>query len=288
MKTKITILFACMSIVFTMKAHAQFIISDGSKMKQDTIGTVRLTVQYQTLIIPDTLNKDKINEESMMLEIGKGMSKFYSYTKYVRDSVLNVDFANKVSQETINDHLKQYGNSKLNEATFKGYPSGKVTTLDEIAGMTRLRCEEQDEVPQWILQNDTATILSFSCRKAECRFKGRNWTAWFTAEIPISEGPWKLYGLPGLIIKAEDKEKQYVFLCMGIEQCQTTKPILFYGKSYEPVNRKTYNKIHERYNADPIGFITSSNPNVKISISDGQGNATKGPKNMPYNPLERE
>ena len=38
---------------------------------------------------------------------------------------------------------------------------------------------------------------------------------------------------------------------------------------------------HERYNADPIGFITSSNPNVKISISDGQGNPAKGPKNMP-------
>ena len=84
----------------------------------------------------------------MMLEVGKNLSKFYSYTKYVCDSVLAVDFANKASQETINEHLKQYGTSKLSERTFRGYPAGKVTTLDEIAGISRLRCEEPDERPQ--------------------------------------------------------------------------------------------------------------------------------------------
>ncbi len=288
MKITIFILSACMSAVFASQAQAQFFIKDGSKMQQDTIGQVRLTVQYQTMIIPDMLNKDKTTEETMMLEIGKGMSKFYSYTKYVCDSVLNADFANKASQETINEHLKQYGKSKLTEATFKGYPLGKVTTLDEIAGLTRLRCEEQEEAPQWTLRNDTATILSYFCRKAECKFKGRNWIAWFTTEISTTEGPWKLYGLPGLIIKAEDEEKHYVFVCAGIEQCHGNKPILFYGKNYEPVNRKAYNKIHERYNADPVGFITGSNPNIKIIIRDEQGNPSKGLKNMPYNPLERE
>ena len=82
----------------------------------------------------------------MMLEVGKNLSKFYSYTKYVCDSVLAVDFANKASQETINEHLNQYGKSKLGERTFKGYPTGKVTTLDEVAGMTRLRCEEAKNV----------------------------------------------------------------------------------------------------------------------------------------------
>ena len=85
----------------------------------------------------------------MMLEVDKNLSKFYSYTKYVCDSVLSVDFANKASQETIIEHLKQYGTSKLRDRTFRGYPAGKVTTLDEVAGMTRLRCEETDERPQW-------------------------------------------------------------------------------------------------------------------------------------------
>ena len=53
------------------------------------------------------------------------------------------------------------------------------------------------------------------------------------------------------------------------------------------MNRKAYNKVHERYYADPVGFITGSMPNVTIKVSDEHGNATKNPKNIPYNPLER-
>lgn len=162
----------------------------------------------------------------MMLEVGKNLSKFYSYTKYVCDSVLAVDFANKASQETINEHLKQYGTSKLSERTFRGYPAGKVTTLDEVAGISRLRCEETDERPQWKILAENDSVLSYLCSKAECQLKGRTWTAWFTAEIPISEGPWKLCGLPGLILKAEDSEGHYSFTATGVEQCHTYRPIL--------------------------------------------------------------
>lgn len=213
-----------------------------------------------------------------MLEVGKNLSKFYSYTKYVCDSVLAVDFANKASQETINEHLKQYGTSKLSERTFRGYPAGKVTTLDEIAGISRLRCEEPDERPQWKILAENDSILSYLCGKAECQFKGRTWTAWFTTEIPVSEGPWKLCGLPGLILKAVDSEGHYSFTATGIEQCHTDRPILFDGKKHEPMNRKAYNKVHERYYADPVGFITGSMPNVTIKVSDEHGNATKNPK----------
>jgi hypothetical protein len=53
------------------------------------------------------------------------------------------------------------------------------------------------------------------------------------------------------------------------------------------MNRKAYNKVHERYYADPVGFITGSMPNVTVTIKDEHGNATKNPKNVPYNPLER-
>lgn len=44
------------------------------------------------------------------------------------------------------------------------------------------------------------------------------------------------------------------------------------------MNRKAYNKVHERYYADPVGFITGSMPNVTVKVSDEHGNATKNPK----------
>lgn len=56
------------------------------------------------------------------------------------------------------------------------------------------------------MHEDTTTILNIVCQKATMEFRGREYTAWFTMDIPINDGPWKLYGLPGLILKAEDSE----------------------------------------------------------------------------------
>lgn len=117
-------------------------------------------------------------------------------------------------------------------------------------------------------------------------FKGRRWIVWYSPEISSSEGPWKLFGLPGLILKAEDNRGHYLFTCTGMEQCHSYRPILFNGKDYEPVNRKAYNKIHERYYADPVGFIMGNTPNVRITIRDNQGNEARKPKNIAHNPLE--
>lgn len=270
--------------------HAQFniIVGTGKSFRKDTIDQAMYIAQYKVDGCINTVKKERF-EETMMLEVGKKCSRFYSYTKFVGDSVMAADIANNVSQEVMLEHSKQFGQSRMNEETYKRYPAGKVTTLDEIAGdINRLRCEETEERPQWVLSDDTATVLSYVCRKAVCRFKGREWMAWFTPEIPSSEGPWKLFGLPGLILKAEDSEGHYIFECTGIELCHSYHPILFKGRDYEPVNRKAYNKIHERYWADPVGFITGSMPNVSVTISDGQGNKTKSPRNIVHNPLERE
>jgi GLPGLI family protein len=288
MKTKFLEMAVCLLVVFTWPANAQLMVVEGGKIPVDTVGQVQLTLQYEAKFVTDTLKKEDVTNETMLLEIGKGISKFYSYTKYFCDSILRADVAKGAPQETFQEHYKQYGKSKWSETSFKGYPVGKVTTLDEVAGINRLRCEETEERPVWKLEEDTANILSYTCRKAVCEFKGRKWTAWFAPEIPISEGPWKLCGLPGLILKAEDEQKHYSFVCVGLKQNRTNKAILFQGKKYEPVDRKAYNKLHERYFADPIGFITSNNPNVKVIVKDSHGNPTKGPRNVPYNPIEWE
>lgn len=277
----------CLAALCASQARAQVIVLDGTKIINDTIGKAQLLVQYETRYISNTGKPEKVTEETMMLEVGKNLSKFYSYTKYVCDSVLAVDYANKTSQEIVNEHIKQYGGSKLSERTFKGYPSRKVTTLDEVAGIAQLRCEENEERPQWKILADNGNILSYLCEKAECRFKGRTWTAWFTTEIPVSDGPWKLCGLPGLILKAEDSEGHYSFTATGMEQCHTDKPILFDGRKYEPVNRKEYDQVHMRFYADPIGFVMGNTPDGIVTIKDEHGNETKSPKNLPYNPLER-
>ncbi|MEJ8800846.1 GLPGLI family protein [Pontibacter sp. H249] len=56
----------------------------------------------------------------------------------------------------------------------------------------------------WKLLTDSKEIAGFKCRKATANFKGRNYEVWYTIEIPILMGPWKLHGLPGAIVEAYD------------------------------------------------------------------------------------
>lgn len=272
--------------IMALPATAQItILSMDDVKKSEPIDEMVFRAQYELKMVEDTTKADpQPNSETMMLEVGKKSSQFYSYTTYLRDSTLAVDFANNVSQDVLMEHAKAYGNGRITYRIYKNYPTGKVTTLDRLA-TSNFHCEEKNEKPVWTLLPDTATVLTYHCRKATCHFRGRSYTAWFTMEIPVSEGPWKLCGLPGLIIKAEDSRGHYVFECTGIEQCRESQMILFNGKGFESVSRKDLNKVYERYAKDPLGFIASTAPNVKVAVTDEQGNAVKNFE-LPYNPIE--
>ena len=124
------ILSACLAVLLTpLAAQAQFnVFMPENYAKPDTIGNLQLRVQYETRFYLDTVKQEKPLEETMILEVGSGVSKFYSYSKYICDSVYNADIANKASQETINRHLNQYGNALMTEIICKGFPAGQVIT----------------------------------------------------------------------------------------------------------------------------------------------------------------
>lgn len=65
---------------------------------------------------------------------------------------------------------------------------------------------------KWTITKEKKSIGKFVCRKAEASAYGRKWTAWFTTDIPVNVGPWKLWGLPGAILEAADSTNTYLFL----------------------------------------------------------------------------
>lgn len=69
----------------------------------------------------------------------------------------------------------------------------------------------------WKITSEAKKIGTFSCLKATTLFRGRNYEAWFTLDIPIPSGPWKLHGLPGLILEAKDLETQFKYIFKSIE-----------------------------------------------------------------------
>jgi len=72
-----------------------------------------------------------------------------------------------------------------------------------------------DTLPEidWALIAESKMIDTLSCQKAIGKFRGRTYTAWYAKEIPVAAGPWKLHGLPGLIVEAEDSlgEVKFIF-----------------------------------------------------------------------------
>ncbi|MGO1728625.1 MAG: GLPGLI family protein [Flavobacteriaceae bacterium] len=77
--------------------------------------------------------------------------------------------------------------------------------------------ESLNRIPWEIKKNETDSIMGFSCLKAIGEFRGRQYTAWFTPEIPVPFGPWKLNGLPGLILEARDERDEIKFAATKIE-----------------------------------------------------------------------
>jgi GLPGLI family protein len=69
----------------------------------------------------------------------------------------------------------------------------------------------------WDIQEETKMIGIYKVQKATAHFRGRDYTAWFTSQIPLPYGPWKLVGLPGLILEAYDTNKEIYWYFKNIE-----------------------------------------------------------------------
>jgi Protein of unknown function (Porph_ging). len=118
------------------------------------------------------------------------------------------------------------------------------------------RYEEPLEKPVWTLLSERKDIQGYLCQKAMAAFKGRKWTAWYTTEIPISDGPWKLSGLPGLILDAVDSDSLFHFYCVGIRQLKESIPINIKGKFIKCSKQELYGK-RKQLDEDLVAYMKS-------------------------------
>ncbi len=77
--------------------------------------------------------------------------------------------------------------------------------------------KEKTPAIKWNITEETQKIHNYNCLKATTQFRGRNYTAWFTPDIPISDGPWKFKGLPGLLMSLQDEDYQVKIYAEQVE-----------------------------------------------------------------------
>jgi len=202
----------------------------------------------------DTLTYNDTREDLIILQVGQNISKSYSYFTFQSDSLRATPGGERVFGELLNRAVREAmaKGERLDDLPFyrhmgtrvyKNYPEGQVTVTDEIGSNFYIYKDELH--PQnWQITDSTKNILGYTCQMAVSDFRGRRWIAWFAPDIPISDGPWKLSGLPGLIMEAYDTKKHYHFTLVGIKNVDN-EPIVFspvvlwsgrYGK-YEETTR---------------------------------------------------
>lgn len=219
----------------------------------------------------------------MNLDVMKNESFFYGQEKFMSDSIM-LNSIIEQQKRTPGTYSVSGKSLDWNIAYVikKKYPDYE-TFWDTAIERENLLVEE-DRKPNWIISNETKIIEKYHCQKATLDYGGRKWTAWFTKEIPIPEGPYKFYGLPGLIVKMEDRSGTHQFLLKGnkkLSKKDNTWDYIeglgtqAYGSSVNKlkINGKQYTKLYQEYQNDPVKNLKQelARPGVSMIVQTGDG-----------------
>jgi GLPGLI family protein len=73
----------------------------------------------------------------------------------------------------------------------------------------------------WRIEPDMRRFGAYTCQKAMGDFRGRTYEVWFAPDIPIPSGPFKLGGLPGLILEAQSTDGMVKFTFVKLETSES-------------------------------------------------------------------
>jgi len=232
----------------------------GGAMAQatDSIDTSQFVAVYDyECRTQDDEGGDVTDKMSVVVQVGKAVVKsmpFSVYAPTVEPSI--ADLAREVQEAymhmpTVWTELER-GQTIVREYIFPHEYEGYEPT-PEIA---------------WTLLDDTVTVCGYHCHLATGTFRGVEWQACYTEDIPSSVGPWRLHGLPGLIVKAECAAHTFSLAALRQEALPITAP-----EQRPDVLRMEYAKLQKfksglygsrHYAKNPTYYV----PNVMGSVTD--------------------
>lgn len=266
--------------------------------------TVLINVVYEFKYVRDLADKANPYTTNMVLSLGKNSSRYCTEKMYLENKT-QLDTKEKMTQQAgidINPQPKQvfmggpmltinkYG-TFINEQILKNYVSRKLTIWATM-GPKDYKIETSLTNIDWKVQDEKKTIGKYNCQKATGSYGGRIYTAWFAPELHFQDGPWKLSGLPGLILEATDSRNEVVFTFKEISKIsdakETTASLIDYDERFTiTTNLAAYNRSKKAYETDPETFWSTAFPNATLYVNNiDDPNATHASIIKKYNPME--
>ena len=214
--------------------------------REPMIDRAHMKCLYRYVYTFDTL-KNELRDDLLILQIGKEVSKCYSYYTFQCDSLRRTPDGAKVWSELFRRAIEKDGiygdfpHVRMSTYVYKNYPTGQMTITDRISSQGYCYVDSL-HTQTWAMGDSTREVLGYTCQQATADFRGRHWTAWFATDIPVSDGPWKLGGLPGLILEAYDRSDDYRYTAVRIVE-SGLDPVTFYcfdGKPFFDTDRLTF------------------------------------------------
>jgi GLPGLI family protein len=137
--------------------------------------------------------------------------------------------------------------------------------------------EENISKIKWGIVNEYKMISDFKVQKAIGVFRGRKYIAWFTRQIPVKYGPWKLNGLPGLILDIADESKEVVFFAKEIkipfESIAVAKNDFKFNSNFEKITLAEYIKLKgEQVEEVKKLFVSKLPRGAKMEMTNSKSN----------------
>lgn len=251
------------------------------KYSQTNYELSNYNIIYDYKIVRNVKKPEKTKTGLALLQIGKRYNKFVDYNQIGTDSILeSFSHLPTIKTNEFNQIMSQSFKSAFKYQLILKKENDELTFVDRISPNDFLYKETLPKL-DWKLLNDTKQILNYTAKKATVNYGGRKWTAWYTDEIPMNAGPYKFYGLPGLILEIYDDKEHYHFTVNASNQ--NPKQIYLAQGEKTPIKVKKT----EFYKAEKDYHENAAERLKGVALDENKKPITNF-GGMPYNPIELE
>ena len=274
-------------ILVTMMAFA---LTIGAQGQTETVDTAQFVAVYDYECRTQNDEAASITDRmQLVVQVGRTVTKSMPFSAYpFTDNGSKADVAAGFQEALM--HMP---------TVWTGYPNGQTTVREFIFPHDYEGYEPTPDIA-WTLSDDTLTVSGYLCQQATATHRGVEWLVWYTDEIPSSAGPWRLRGLPGLIVKAESEAHTFCLTELRKEASSITAP------EHRPdVQRMKYAKLlkhkneiygNRQYAKNPTYYVPDlggSINNMDVLNHDGQQLVFANGRPLlteahVYQPLEKE